>query len=196
MGGGVGLRECVVHPMNFFRVVGVFRCKKIPLPPSFTDLLHPFLFSSLHAPPSNIACLLGCTKKGSGKCHFLGVALIPQLHWAAGESLFLSLLLVDDDAITIDCALDGDAKEGLVPNLILVGTSGGTQGATASQGDEQHGGNRNKKNFFHRVFSFFGLQPFRCPGALENLEKYTTAYGVFWAMPNRVLNSCTCIALH
>jgi len=33
------LRECVVHPMIFFRVVGIFRCKKIPQPASFSDLL-------------------------------------------------------------------------------------------------------------------------------------------------------------
>ncbi len=31
------LRECVVHSMKFFRVISVFRCKKLPLPPSFAD---------------------------------------------------------------------------------------------------------------------------------------------------------------
>ena len=31
MGNGFYWGEFVVHPMNFFRVVSVFRCKKIPL---------------------------------------------------------------------------------------------------------------------------------------------------------------------
>jgi len=43
------LRECVVHPMIFFRGLGVFRCKRMPLSPSFIDLLHFRLYGLIFA---------------------------------------------------------------------------------------------------------------------------------------------------
>ena len=60
------------------------------------------------------------------------------------------LFLVDDDAVTVDGALDGDAEESVVVNVLGVGTGGGGAQRTAaggSQGDE--GGKTEDEKLFH-----------------------------------------------
>lgn len=85
------------------------------------------------------------------------VARFPNLIKQYEEPCFAHKLLVDDDAITIDSALDGYAEESLIPNLIFVGAGRGAQGATASQGGEQDSGNSSKQNLFHRFLLLFVL---------------------------------------
>ena len=58
-------------------------------------------------------------------------------------------LLIDDNAIAIDSALNGDAKEGIVPDFVVVRASGGTQGSATSHGSEKSGGSRNHKELLH-----------------------------------------------
>ena len=43
------------------------------------------------------------------------------------ESHFHRLLLVDNDAVAIDSALNGDAEQGVVPDLAIVGAGRGAQ---------------------------------------------------------------------
>ena len=58
-------------------------------------------------------------------------------------------LLLDDDAVAIDSAFDGDAEEGVIPDFAVVGASGGAEGAAAGEqtsGDESGG---DQKGFLH-----------------------------------------------
>ena len=61
----------------------------------------------------------------------------------------VSLLLVDDDAVAIDSALDGDAEEGVVPDFAVVGAAGRTDGTAAGEGENESGGGGEKSEFLH-----------------------------------------------
>ena len=61
----------------------------------------------------------------------------------------VSLLLVDDDAVTINSALNGDAKEGVVPDFAVVGAAGRTDGTAAGEGQNESGGGGEQSEFLH-----------------------------------------------
>ncbi len=62
--------------------------------------------------------------------------------------------LFDDEAIAIDGALDGDAEEGVIPDLLVSFTGRGAEGSAASHGDEGGGGGGDKQELLHGVSSF------------------------------------------
>ena len=59
------------------------------------------------------------------------------------------LLLVDDDAVAIDSALNGDAKEGVIPDFAVVGAAGRADGTAAGEGENESGGGGEKSEFLH-----------------------------------------------
>ena len=59
------------------------------------------------------------------------------------------LLLVDDDAVAIDSALDGDAEEGVVPDFAVVGAAGRADGTAAGEGQNESGGGGEQSEFLH-----------------------------------------------
>ena len=61
----------------------------------------------------------------------------------------VSLLLVDDDAVAIDSALDGDAEQGVVPDFAVVGAAGRADGTAAGEGEDEGGGGGEKSEFLH-----------------------------------------------
>jgi len=61
----------------------------------------------------------------------------------------VSLLLVDDDAVAVDSAFDGDAEQGVVPDFAVVGAAGRAHGATAGEGENESGGGGEKSEFLH-----------------------------------------------
>ena len=61
----------------------------------------------------------------------------------------VSLLLIDDDAVAIDSALNGDAEQGVVPDFAVVGAAGRTDGTAAGEGENESGGGGEKSEFLH-----------------------------------------------
>ena len=59
------------------------------------------------------------------------------------------LLVEDNDAITIDSALDGDAEEGVVPDFAVVGAAGRADGTAAGEGQNESGGGGEQSEFLH-----------------------------------------------
>ena len=59
------------------------------------------------------------------------------------------LLLVDNDAIAVDGALNGDAEEGLIPNLVVVHASGSAQGTASGHNCDHGNGDSAQQDFLH-----------------------------------------------
>ncbi len=52
----------------------------------------------------------------------------------------VSLLQVDDNAVAVDSAFDGDAEEGVVPDFAVVGAAGRADGTATGEGENESGG--------------------------------------------------------
>ena len=79
---------------------------------------------------------------------FLWESLFVKTHRALSKAV-VPLLLVDDDAVAIDSALDGDAEQGVVPDFAVVGAAGRAHGAAAGEGQDEGGDGGEKSEFLH-----------------------------------------------
>ena len=64
--------------------------------------------------------------------------------------------LFDEDAIAIDCAFDGDAKNGVVPDFVVIRASAGrTKGGAAGEGQDEGSSADEQSDFLHDCFSCY-----------------------------------------
>ena len=86
---------------------------------------------------------------------------------------FTQLCLLDDQTVAINQALDGDAVERAVVNILAVGAGGGSpQRSASSHGAQQTGGSGEQEKLLHNTYPFPLVMCLRCRSTPVEM-KYT-----------------------